>query len=65
MNRGHLSEQIQRIRRDENRDPLERAFHAVAALTKEERAALVAHLNQAFNRCTPPQHFSYQIGGAA
>ena len=65
MNRQHFTEQVDRIRRDEARDPEENAFSAFAALTDEQRQAVVDKFNKTFNRCVPAKNLVYVVGAEA
>ena len=65
MNRQHFTEQSARIRREECRDPAENALSAFAALTDEQRQAVVDRFNKTFNRCVPAKKLVYVVGAEA
>ena len=54
MNRDALADQIQRIRRAENRSPEDAAFYALCSLPIVQMMALVARYNATFSKCSPP-----------
>lgn len=61
MDRLEITENMRRIRMEEARDPVDRAFFALASLDKHQREEVVLRFNSTFDRATPSMRMTITI----
>lgn len=62
MDRLEITENMRRIRMEEARDPVDRAFFALASLDKHQREEVALRFNSTFERATPSMRMTITIG---